>query len=686
MPPAVIITGGSASATGGGGGGSNPSVGPTGAPAPTSATEIGIIVAGNLVGVSASNPVPISGSITASNPSVGLTGTPAPTSATEIGVIDNTGNLVGASASNPVRVDPTGTTVQPISGTVTANIGTTGGLALDTSVNGILVAQGSTTSGEKGPLVQGAVSNAQPAYVDGQTFPLSMDTLGHLRIQGAGITGAGAPATAIEMGFVSSGNLVAASAANPLPISITTSSITLSENLTQIGGASVSTVASGVLKVGIVGHTGANLDAIIGAGGLPPNALLAGGSDGTNVRAILLDTTGVVQINIDNVGGNAASTAASGVLKVGIVGNTGATVDATLGNPHPTNAIYIGGRDAGGNIQAFFLDASSNLNVNVNAPIAAGTNIIGKIDILGTSGAILDFAGQNASGTVNALLVGGQFNTTPTTIGTGNFSPLQLDSAGNLLVNIKAGSSGNAAAGPTGSAVPASADYIGFNSGGNLVGVSSAAPLPVVGTGTAGSPGTAVLTVQGIASGTAQPVSGNVGIQANNGNTITAVIAAATAPLSGVMTLAENVTTAPSLTTGQSVAAQCDYQGSLFVKPFRRGQTKAQATTITNTSAATTVLAAAAAGIFSDISALVVTPTAQSTGVAFTITLSDGTNNYVFDMNTGSTTSLVIQPPLALDFNPPIAASTAATAWTIALSSNAVTVHIVVNAVLQKAS
>lgn len=42
-----------------------------------------------------------------------------------------------------------------------------------------------------------------------------------------------------------------------------------------------------------------------------------------------------------------------------------------------------------------------------------------------------------------------------------------------------AGISGNAAASATGAAVPASADYIAYNSGGNLVGVSATNPLPV---------------------------------------------------------------------------------------------------------------------------------------------------------------------------------------------------------------
>ena len=45
-------------------------------------------------------------------------------------------------------------------------------------------------------------------------------------------------------------------------------------------------------------------------------------------------------------------------------------------------------------------------------------------------------------------------------------------------VNIVGGSSGNAAAGATGAAVPASADYIGINVGGNLQGVSATNPMP----------------------------------------------------------------------------------------------------------------------------------------------------------------------------------------------------------------
>lgn len=179
-----------------------------------------------------------------------------------------------------------------------------------------------------------------------------------------------------------------------------------------------------------------------------------------------------------------------------------------------------------------------------------------------------------------------------------------------------------------------------------------------------------------------------VGIVGNADGVLDAVITAATAPANGLATLVVNRTTAPSLTTGQSVAAQADYVGSLFVKPYRRSQTKSAATTITNSAAATTVLAAQAAGIFADITNLVITvlPVAVASTL-FTATLSDGTTSYVFDMVNGSTTTDAEDGTfINIQFNPPLPATTAATAWTLTLSVNTVTVHVTVVAALQKAS
>lgn len=66
------------------------------------------------------------------------------------------------------------------------------------------------------------------------------------------------------------------------------------------------------------------------------------------------------------------------------------------------------------------------------------------------------------------------------------------DGSGNLNVNFSGTiSGGNAAAGLTGAAVPTSADYVGFNVGGNLVGVSAANPLPITGSISATNPSVA---------------------------------------------------------------------------------------------------------------------------------------------------------------------------------------------------
>jgi hypothetical protein len=93
---------------------------------------------------------------------------------------------------------------------------------------------------------------------------------------------------------------------------------------------------------------------------------------------------------------------------------------------------------------------------------------------IGDDGVAVDVSATNpmpVSGSVNV----GNFPATQPVSGSvsvSNFPATQN-------VNIVGGSSGNAAAGTTGAPVPASADYIGYNSGGNLVGVSTSNPLPV---------------------------------------------------------------------------------------------------------------------------------------------------------------------------------------------------------------
>lgn len=97
------------------------------------------------------------------------------------------------------------------------------------------------------------------------------------------------------------------------------------------------------------------------------------------------------------------------------------------------------------------VDSSGNILVNIAAGSASGTQYADGTTQATPTGTVA--LGKNPSNVLHALA---------------------LDASGNLNVNLAAGtiSGGNAAASATGAAVPASADYIGVNIGGNLVGVT----------------------------------------------------------------------------------------------------------------------------------------------------------------------------------------------------------------------
>ena len=89
--------------------------------------------------------------------------------------------------------------------------------------------------------------------------------------------------------------------------------------------------------------------------------------------------------------------------------------------------------------------------IRIDQTTPGTTNLVS----IGTSGTVnpttaanwgIGTATQNSATVANGHLALGQFNTTPTTITTGNMSPLQLDNAGNLKVNIITGASSGAVA------------------------------------------------------------------------------------------------------------------------------------------------------------------------------------------------------------------------------------------------
>ncbi|MDQ6704012.1 MAG: hypothetical protein M3Z96_13475 [Pseudomonadota bacterium] len=122
----------------------------------------------------------------------------------------------------------------------------------------------------------------------------------------------------------------------------------------------------------------------------------------------------------------------------------------TTGQTSPFSLNLAGGLRVDGSgvtqpVSGTFFQGTQPVSLASLPALASGSSTIGKVDLLGNAGAAMDAAGQNAASPANELLVAGQFNTSPTTITSGNVSPIQLDSAGNLLVNVKAGGAGGGA-------------------------------------------------------------------------------------------------------------------------------------------------------------------------------------------------------------------------------------------------
>src|SRR5579863_3117984 len=151
---------------------------------------------------------------------------------------------------------------------------------------------------------------------------------------------------------------------------------------------------------------------------------------------------------------------------------TGPIVSSRQVNPILSGGVFniAAPAPSDGQPVALQVDANGNLLVNIaSGGGAGGVQYVDGVTQATPTGTVA--LAKNASNVLHAL---------------------SLDSSGNLNVNLANGtiSGGNAAAGLTGAAVPTSADYTGFNSGGNLVGVSTSNPLPVAQQGSVAVTGT----------------------------------------------------------------------------------------------------------------------------------------------------------------------------------------------------
>lgn len=119
--------------------------------------------------------------------------------------------------------------------------------ALSASTNNIGTVgntQGSTTSGQYGPLTQGAVTTAAPSYTTAQTNPLSLTTGGGLRGDMASYAGTALTGTVTAYGTAPTGNVFGVNAyiTNTPAVTISSGAVTTVSTVTTV--TTVSTVTS----------------------------------------------------------------------------------------------------------------------------------------------------------------------------------------------------------------------------------------------------------------------------------------------------------------------------------------------------------------------------------------------------------------------------------------------------------
>lgn len=195
------------------------------------------------------------------------------------------------------------------------------------------------------------------------------------------------------------------SAAGPAPVSISSSSS---------GNAAASSTGAAVPSS--ADYQGLNISGnLVGATGLS------------------LGTARAAQVAIVDGSGNQITSFGGGTQYA--TGSAQATPTGTAALGWDGTSVRVLKTDTSGNLLLGAFQATPTVNA------AQSGNWTARL--VGNTGAVLDFAGQNASSPANAVLLGGQFNTSPTTITTGNASPLQLDSAARLLVDCAVGCGGS---------------------------------------------------------------------------------------------------------------------------------------------------------------------------------------------------------------------------------------------------
>lgn len=332
------------------------------------------------------------------------------------------GSVEAGTSSDPLRVDPTGTTTQPVSGTITANIGTSGSLALEAgnlaTVAGAVHNEDAASLNDHPGIAAMAVRKATPANTSGTDGDYEMLQMSAGRLW---------TSTTLDAAIPTGSNVIGALTANQ------------SVNVAQVAGTTTDTNS---------GNKSAGTIRMVIATDQPQltNALKVDGS------AVTQPVSGTVTANAGTgtftVGGVAAHDAAVSGNPVLTGGYASAAAPSDVSGDgdmvrawHLRNGSYVANLAAGGTL---ITSTGSSINVNCtggctpggsfndSSAFTFGTTAIGNI------GAVVDdtstnTVAENSAGAprmnTNRILYSNLRNNAGTEVGTSG-APLRVDPTG----------------------------------------------------------------------------------------------------------------------------------------------------------------------------------------------------------------------------------------------------------------
>lgn len=368
------------------------------------------------VPVDGTNPLPVTGSISATNPSVSTNGAAAPTSSTQIGIRDAGGNLQPASATNPVPV--TGSFSASIAGFTPTIPAATAALAVGTSSSNVALPTGTSVkvqnTGSSPAHVRLSVGAGTAVTTDDVVQPGAAvyTTVG----TGTFINAIADPGNSTFLNITGGAGLGSSYSGSGLPqtYSLLINTAVTGATVTNLAGGTYladlrGTVGGASIAVQVTGSDGnlVTFTTLTSAGSTGPFSIGAGSS----VKAVVSGgSPSALYLSLEGIGAGSSSGSSGGA----VFGPT--AVGSAAANP-PVLMAGTANATATGTVQVAKVDSSGN--VSVTSGVAQGSTT----------------SGQSVSP------IGAAVTTSTPTYTNGQTSMPTLDTSGNLRVNCATGCS-----------------------------------------------------------------------------------------------------------------------------------------------------------------------------------------------------------------------------------------------------